>query len=188
MRGWWKRGTAMREIIPPAALFVALWLWWGVPQPQQEIPTEQPTAQVVVLASSSFLPIDNGPCGHNAMVALGARNGALQRVEIAPGIEWSFNETVGDPEVLDYVTCSGVPGGYWCDLAARYLQVGRALGLAPTFQHHGIQLAGVEWENSIAIWSNGSRGGQDLLLKNDTGRTVYIWVEAADGGVIVRGR
>lgn len=179
----------MREVIPPAVLLVALWLWWGVPQAQQKTAAIEPTTeQPAALASSSFLPIDNGPCGHNARVALGANGGALQQVEIAPGVEWSFNETMGDPAKIAYEVCSGIPGGYWCDVAARYLQVGRGLGLVPTFQHHGIQLAGVAWSDSVAIWNAGGRGGQDLLLRNETGRTAYIWVEAADGGVIVRGR
>lgn len=156
-------------------------VWTQVPQgAAQEV--------AAPIASSSFLPIDGGPCGHNARVALEANGGALQRVEIPPGVEWSFNETMGSPAALDYVSCSGIPGGYWCDVAARYLQVGKQLGLEPTFQHHGIQLAGVAWSDSIAIWNSGGRGGQDLLLRNETGKTVFLWVEAADGGVIVRGR
>ncbi len=137
--------------------------------------------------TSSVFYLGSDGCGINARVAVAANSGALKNVVIVPGETWSFNATMGDPQYINYVTCYGVPGGYWCDVAARYLQVGRALGLTPTFQHHGIQLVDVDWEDSVAIWNEGgvAGAGQDLLLTNNTQHTVHMWfIENGETGVI----
>lgn len=125
-----------------------------------------------------------GPCGHNVSVAA-ARIGP--QVTIPPGGAWSFNGALGDLAGLDYVDCAGVPGGGWCDLAARYAWAAAQLGARVDFQHHGIQLAGVPWEYSVAIWSSGGPGGQDLTITNTTGRTIALTLRDVGGAVTVEG-
>jgi hypothetical protein len=77
---------------------------------------------------SNPIAIAADDCGWNVAAALEANGGALQSVRLAPGDTFSFNATMGDPASIDYRTCAGVPGGNWCNLAARYAQVARALG------------------------------------------------------------
>lgn len=143
-----------------------------------------------VSASSAPLAL-GGDCDMNIRLALDASGGALRDVTIAPGATWSFNATIGDPTGLPIRPCAGVPGGGWCNLAARYAQVGRALGLTPSFLHHGVDL-GAGPENDVLIWSTdgqpGSSGGrQDLELTNPTPRPVRLWVRETDGGWVVEG-
>lgn len=133
-----------------------------------------------------------GDCGHNVRVALDASGGALRRVTIPPGATWSFNATMGNPAAIPYVSYAGVPGGCWCDLAARYAVVGAQLGLVPTFEHHGIALAGVPYEYSVAIWNTGGGAGsagpaQDLELTNTTGRTIVLTAREDGGMVTIEG-
>jgi hypothetical protein len=151
-----------------------------------------PRVQSSAAQASAFLPIGADDCGYNATVALQANGGALMDVTIPPGASWSFNAAMGDPARIDYRNCAGVLGGYWCDTAARYLQVARGLGLTPEYEHHGLQLAGVAWEDSIAIWNVGGQFGgageaQDLVLTNTTPYTVRIQARPADGGAIIVG-
>lgn len=131
-----------------------------------------------VQSSSNPIAIGDDDCGYNVQVAIEAQNNALQHVTIAPGQEWSFNETMGNPGLIPYRTCAGVPGGNWCNLAARYAQVAESMGLQRHFQDHGIGDLGGGSENSVAIWNEGGqRGGQDLLITNTTNRTVQFAVQ-----------
>ncbi len=127
-----------------------------------------------------------GVCDHNVRAALGARGGALQLVTVAPGETFSFNATMGDPAAVAYDSCGGVPGGGWCNLASRYAEAARAVGLAPRFPHHGIDL-GNGWENAVSIWNIGGRAGtgggaQDLEITNTRPEAVtFRAIETADG-------
>ena len=138
-----------------------------------------------------------GPVGLNISAALDASSGALRDVMIAPGATWSFNAAVGDPGKVVVQTVGGVPGGGWCDLAARYVQAVRPL-LAPDairFVNHvttsGISLANVSTEDAVSIWnidgqagSSGSR--QDLEITNTLAHPLHLQVnEQPDGSQLI---
>jgi hypothetical protein len=145
------------------------------------------------MASSVPISVDRSTgFGWNVAEALDANGGALRDVVIQPGERWSFNATIGNPHRVAYVKYAGVLGGGVCDLAARYLTVGRQLGLTPAFEHHGIQLNGVPWEDSIAIWStDGSAGSdgvkQDLELTNTLDRPVRLRTVVNGASVTIEG-
>jgi hypothetical protein len=138
--------------------------------------------------ASNPIAIGGDDCGTNVQVALEASGGALQDVQIRPGETFSFNATMGDPGRIPYRTCAGVPGGNWCNLAARYAQVSRALGLMPQFQDHGVGDLGGGPENSVAIWNEGGRaGGQDLQITNTLTRPVRFQAIIEGGSVMIMG-
>jgi hypothetical protein len=93
---------------------------------------------------------------------------ALSQFTIQPGEEWSFNEAVGHPDRYQLVTVYGVYGGGWCDVASRYAELARKLGLERTFVIHSTPLLRVERQDNVSIWNEtGMRGQlQDLLLRN----------------------
>ncbi len=129
------------------------------------------------------------PCDYNVYVALEANNRALRHVVVPPGSTFSFNQTMGSPDPIPYVTCY-VPGGNWCNLAARYAQAARGLGLIPKFQDHGAGDLGGGPENSVAIWNTDGTAGtngtkQDLEITNTTTSTVHFDVEEAGGKVTI---
>jgi len=99
----------------------------------------------------------------------------LQDIIIKPNEDWSFNEhwNVVDEE-KHY--CAGVQYGGVCDMAARYNNAARLMGLTTLFQQHPGLLAGIGAEDNVVIWSLGSytRGGQDLIIKNETNRIAYL--------------
>jgi hypothetical protein len=143
------------------------------------------------VSGNSPIAVDGSDFGHNIRVALEANGGALKDVTIAPGETWSFNAAMGDPELIDYVNVSGVDGGGWCDLAARFIQAARPIvgagGLV--YQHHGIQLNGVSWQDSVAIWNNDGTpgfedGAQDLLITNTTSGVLRFLVSSAGDGFV----
>lgn len=135
----------------------------------------------------------NDGFGLNVKAALDANNSALRNITIKDGEQWSFNETVGNPDKLQLTTISGVYGGGWCDLACRYVQVFKGLGLPIThgtdmnangaifLQHGGISLNQCGFDESPYIWSKGTQAGfddgrQDLVVNNGTGKTIRITV------------
>jgi hypothetical protein len=133
----------------------------------------------------------DGDCGWNVQVALDASGGALRNVVLQPGETFSFNARMGDPENISYRYCAGVPGGNWCNAAARYSQVARGLGLTPQFLHHNQDL-GAGIENDVLIWNisgePGFGGGrQDLMITNDTGRVVHFQAQQAGNSVVIVG-
>jgi hypothetical protein len=141
-------------------------------------------------------PLDiRGEMGYNIEIALNANNGALRSVIIRPGETWSFNQTIGHPKNLPRMYyIAGVYGGGWCDLAGRYVQVGRQLGLTPTFeQHGGVALSGLSVADSPYIWNidgtaGNFNGAQDLLLRNNTLNTVTLKaIKVGDSVVIIGG-
>jgi len=135
------------------------------------------------------LPAD-GPFHQNVVAALEANNGALQHVVIPPNGVWSFNRTVGDPDLLQLEPLYGVYGGGWCDLASRYTMVLRPLLPPESFEflRHidatGFGLQGVPDDDGVVIW-NGNRadGEQDLRIHNTSGRTIRIGVTLVADGV-----
>lgn len=139
--------------------------------------------------ASNPIAITDDDCGWNVVAALTANSGALQYVRLAPGDVFSFNAIMGDPSAIEYRYCAGVPGGNWCNLAARYAQVARAIGLVPVFQDHGIGDLGAGVENSVAIWNeSGIAGaGQDLLIQNTTGKIVTFRAQPQGESVVIIG-
>lgn len=132
-----------------------------------------------------------GDCGYNVQVALDASGGALWDVTLRPGETWSFNAAVGDPALLSYRMCAGVPGGNWCNAAARYAQVARAMGLQLDFLHHGVDL-GAGIENDVLIWNVGGQAGfangaQDLLITNTLAQPVRFQAQSDGGNVTIIG-
>lgn len=144
------------------------------------------------LVQSAPIVITNDACGWNVASALLASDAALVDVVIQPGAVWSFNAAMGDPEQAGYATCAGVPGGSWCNLAARYAQVARALGARLTFLRHGVDL-GAGPENDVLIWNIGGLPGfeggrQDLLIENTTARPMRLWAALDGEQVLIVGR
>lgn len=129
--------------------------------------------------------------GLNVKSALDARNGALRNITIENGEQWSFNETVGNPDDLQLAVIVNLGDG-WCDLACRYVQVFKGLGLQIShgitmdsndivfLQHGGISLNSCSYDESPYIWSAGYKGFdnsmQDLIINNRTGKTIKIAV------------
>lgn len=149
-----------------------------------------PVSAPVLLAESAPLSLA-GDCGTNVLAALSARSGALRRVELEPGQTFSFNAAIGDPANIPVVVVSGVPGGCWCDLASRYAQVTRQVGLTPRFRNHGFALRDVSIEDSVSIWNidgtpgtDGSR--QDLEITNTTSSVVVLTADDDGSAVVVR--
>jgi hypothetical protein len=158
-----------------------------------DVYSEQSAAPQTEMAGAvASTPIDlGGDCGWNVAAALSANGGALQQVTLAPGETFSFNATMGDPDAAGYRSCAGVPGGNWCNLAARYSQVARALGLAPQFLHHGVNL-GAGIENDVLIWNIGGvpgfeGGRQDLIITNTLDRAVTFQANVDGGSVTITG-
>ena len=130
-----------------------------------------------------------GDCQYNIVAALNANGGALQHVTLQPGTMFSFNATMGSPARVDYRMCAGVPGGGWCNLAARYSQLARAVGLQPRFVDHGIDL-GAGRENAVAIWNvDGTagfdNGAQDLVIENTLDHAITFIASSTPQGVTV---
>ncbi len=151
-------------------------------------PEYQPASGV----SSNPIALTNDDCGWNLVAALNANGGALQRVTIAPGDVFSFNAAMGDPSVIEYRSCAGIPGGNWCNLAARYAQAARAIGLTPVFQDHGVGDLGAGTENSVAIWNVGGlagfeNGSQDLLIQNTLNQLVTFRAHPQGDSIVVVG-
>lgn len=170
----------------------------AVPGSASEPQVIQAEARPGVLAGESVPLAVQGDVGFNIQSALNANQGALWQVRIAPGETWSFNASVGNPEGVPIRTVGGVPGGGWCDLAARYVQAVRPV-LRPEdvqFINHvttaGIWLPDVAFEDQVSIWNldgqPGNHGGrQDLLITNSRAETLYLYVsESAPGSMVVR--
>jgi len=190
----------------PEAFKTALWAspWaashysGGVGWPQYQIeaapaPPAAPAAPALSVPQFASNPISlAGDCGYNVQVAIDANGGALQHVVIWPGETFSFNASMGSPVAIPFVTCAGVPGGNWCNLAARYAQVARALGLVPQFEDHGVGDLGGGPENSVAIWNVGGQAGsegesQDLEITNTTSQAVTFQTRVDGDRLIVEG-
>lgn len=182
------------------ALLALSYLYWLGSSPQAPIPYVHvaiynqgvaPNQGEPITGSfvSTPIAIGNDDCGWNVAVALDANSAALQRVTLQPGQTFSFNATMGNPELLDYRSCSGVPGGNWCNLAARYAQVARAKGLPLQFLHHNVDL-GAGIENDVLIWNIDGQPGfdegrQDLLITNTTNNVVMLQTQQQDNAVVV---
>lgn len=135
----------------------------------QELLNETLPAQLI----SNPIATGGDSCGYNVRLLVPL----LQDTVLAPGQVWSFNQATGNPALLPYEVCAGVPGGNWCNLAARFAQTFRGLGLEPVFQDHGIGDIGGGPENSVAIWNDGGEpGGQDLQVQNTLNRPVHFWI------------
>jgi hypothetical protein len=168
---------------------------WGARMPAASGAVLRADAQP---GATSSVPLSlAGDVGINVRAALGARNGALREVRIAPGATFSFNATIGNPALVSFVTAGGIPGGGWCDLAARYVQAVRPL--LPTeavrFPNHNITagygLADVSYDDAVSIWNidgtAGSVGGrQDLEITNTLERPLRLVAVERDGAVVVQ--
>jgi transcriptional regulator with XRE-family HTH domain len=167
------------------------------PSPTPEAPS--PTPPEAPSASGAAAPQENsvfmllpadGSFHQNVVAALEANNGALQNIVIAPDGTWSFNRSIGDPDLLPLDSVYGVYGGGWCDLASRYTMVLRPF-LPPEsfdFIRHvdstGFGLEGVPDDDAVVIWnSNGGGDEQDLRIHNTSGRTISIHVTLVADGV-----
>lgn len=96
---------------------------------------------------------------------------ALQDFTIQANSDWSFNENwkiVGD------IPCGGVSYGGVCDMATRYHLAAKQLGLQTIYERHNGGLNGVDYDDAVVIWSNGSRGGQDLVIVNNTNKKAHF--------------
>lgn len=174
-------------IVAFACLFIVVALP-GATTPAPHVPGAAP-----VTFRSNPIGVANDPagdpCGTNVATAL--EDGTLRNVRIAPGETWSYNMSWGGHDRL-YYNCAGVYGGNLCNLAARYAQTARALGLTPIFQDHGVGDLGGGPENSVAIWNLNDGPGNhgvalDLLLTNPTSRLVWLRAVDGDGSVVIEG-
>lgn len=124
----------------------------------------------------------SGCLGTNVDAAYNSSPG-LREITIAPNKDWSFNEHW----TIDYnagVACGVFYGGI-CDMAGRYSNAAHQLGLETEYTYHGFNLNNLSAEDSTAIWSDGSRGGQDLILKNTTNKTAKLRSYITGGEFIV---
>ncbi|MFL5802092.1 MAG: helix-turn-helix domain-containing protein [Roseiflexaceae bacterium] len=157
-------------------------------------PTALATPTPAAPRTMAVLPLPpDGPFRQNVVAALTANRGALQHVVVPPGETWSFNRAVGDPDLLDLVTISGVYGGGWCDLASRYVLALRPLlpQDALVFTRHvdatGYSLADIADDAAVAIWNtNGGGGEHDLLVHNTSSRMLVVDASLVGSEVQVR--
>jgi transcriptional regulator with XRE-family HTH domain len=163
------------------------------PEAPSPTPPEAPSASsaAVYQENTVFMSLGgDGSFRQNVVAALEANNGVLQHVVIPPDGIWSFNRSVGDPDLLQLDSVYGVYGGGWCDLASRYTMVLRPF-LPPesfAFIRHidstGYGLEGVSDDDAVVIWnSNGGDGEQDLRIHNTSGRTISIRATLTADGV-----
>lgn len=132
--------------------------------------------------------------GFNVHAALEMNNTALRKVVIKSGDTWSFNEALGKPSTFpELKVVETVYAGGWCDLACRYIQAARGLGLHTQYlQHGGIALNGCTVEDSPYIWTTDGKRGledgrQDLLITNNTVYTVVLEVIEKDNTAVIIG-
>ena len=158
----------------------------------------------------------NNDFGFNVRAALDSNNGALRTIVIKSGEQWSFNGAMlrpndKDGNELKLRWVANTYGGGWCDLACRYVQVFKGLGLqikhvplgfsedlpkdgqVVFIQHGGIALNQCSYDESPYIWSDFSAGFhkdmQDLIINNDTGKTIKIGViDNPDGTATIAGK
>jgi transcriptional regulator with XRE-family HTH domain len=163
----------------------------STPIPATPTARATPTPEVPRITAALPLPPD-GPFRQNVLAALGANGGALRHVIVPPGETWSFNRAIGDPDLLDLVTMSGVYGGGWCDLASRYVLALRPLlpQDALVFTRHidatGYSLADIGDDDAVAIWNTNGHGDEhDLLVHNTSDRLIVVDVSLVGGGVQV---
>jgi len=106
----------------------------------------------------------------------------LATVTIPPGQEWSFNETVGNPDQYPLVYAYGIYGGGWCDLASRYAELARHLNLERTFVRHSTPLLGVERQDNVSIWNETGLSGQtqDLVIRNTSDLSITFTLTSTE--------
>lgn len=135
-----------------------------------------------------------GDFGTNVKIALNANNGALRRVNVLPGQQFSFNETVGNPADIteNIINYAGVDGGGWCDLAGRYVQTARQILPEGSIEmlSHGVTLNGLTYTDSPLIWNidgtAGNYGGrQDIVITNNTKQTLVFYVTEENNTAII---
>ncbi len=204
----WLLYSRVRYLILTAAIVVVLMSFFGEQSASlsawgARMPAAGAAGAAVLRAeartdASSSIPLTlAGDLGFNVRAALDASGGALREVVIAPGATFSFNATVGSPALVTIVSVGGVPGGGWCDLAARYVQAVRPV-LPPEavrFPNHnitaGFGLADVAYDDAVSIWNidgrAGSDGGsQDLQIRNVLDRPLRLVASEEDGAVVIR--
>lgn len=96
----------------------------------------------------------------------------LQNISIPAGSDWSFNEHWNIVDPTSHIC--GVEYGGICDMATRYQLVAKNMGLQTIYERHAGGLAGVDYDDAVVIWSDGSRGGQDLIINNTTNKTANL--------------
>lgn len=129
------------------------------------------------------------PFPYNIRNALDANGGSLRNFVISPGQTWSFNDTIGLPPMKTIVN----PGDGWCDLASRYYWVALDAGLPDGSIGkvlHDKVLAGLTYERSLAIWTDGNpattAGEQDLVITNTDTRPLHFRaIDNGDGTVSI---
>lgn len=129
------------------------------------------------------VPLVLSGCLATNVLAAYTSSPALREFSIASGADWSFNEHWN----IDYnagVVCNVFYGGV-CDMAGRYSNAAHKLGLETDYTYHGFNLQNLGKEDSTAIWSSGSRGGQDLIIRNNTDKTAYFRAYVNSGEFIV---
>lgn len=109
---------------------------------------------------------------------------ALQAFSIPPHSDWSFNEhwKIINP---DGHYCGIVPYGGICDMASRYHIAAKYIGMESTFSRHPGGLNGISPEDAVVIWSNGSRGGQDLVINNTSNQTAQFRAKIDNNAFVV---
>lgn len=159
--------------------FVATSAGIGEPNVSSPIPLNISKAVSTDLGLSGCLGI-NVRSGYNS-------SPKLKDITIPPHSDWSFNENWiinGDGQG---VMCGVYYGGI-CDMAARYSNAARKIGLISHIAKHTdasgalLKLNNVDWEDSVGIWSSGGRGGGDLILENPTDRIAKLRAEI-DGDI-----
>ncbi len=116
----------------------------------------------------------------NMAVALAANGNKLRHEHIImPGERWSWGEQLGDIDVLlpKLQPASGVLGGGWSDLAARYSSVWEGLGLKAEYQRSQRPLIDIEPSQSPMLWLGDPTGNADVVLVNDGPSPVALSTE-----------
>lgn len=135
---------------------------------------------------SSTLPL--GGCLSDTVPNALNPSPSLQEFSVASGQDWIFNDNwiIIDP---DSHSCGGVPYGGICDMASQYQIVAKQLGFEREYGRHPNGLNGIDYDDTVVIWSGGpNRGGdQDLRIINTTGKTAHFRATIENGSFTVSG-
>jgi len=154
----------------------------GVPTvPQARLPDFQLPADKEI--HTSVLPL--GGCLSDTVPNALHPSPKLQSITIPNGTDWSFNESWVIVDENNHY-CGTVPYGGVCDMASRYQIAAKEIGLVNDFQRHSGGLNGIDYNDTVVIWSSGNRGGQDLIMKNNTGKTAQIRATIEGDQLIVK--
>jgi Peptidase family M23 len=155
---------------------------------QIELPTSLPSSHQVY--TSPALTSEQG-CVWTNTLAAAQHNEGLRHITLKPGESWSHNEAWASGE--GQVWCGAILAGGQCDMAGRYLNVAHQMGLQDgsdlLWANHNTDLPHLDYADEVVIDTEeyGTRNGADLVIVNNTQKTLRMEAQAVGESFTVRG-